>query len=386
MKNKRIIKNQYNATGKLKGRELEVSVTSLTNTGDGLGHIDQQVVFVPYTMPGDKVRLKVVQDKGTFLIAELLEVLEPAPDRIIPSCSYFGKCGGCDWLHIPYELQLEVKVEQLLETLQRIGGLADVAVDKIIASPAPMNYRNRIQGNLRDGTFHYMHRGSNKLIAIDECQIADDLINRRLAQGFEVDTTAKVEVAVSDDEVTVVPVNAKHSTGLGFRQVNSQMGEELTNLVLHAVQGSDCLVVNDLYCGRGEWTNAIARLLPAASVFGIDSMADNINLARACATEMDLVNVEYHQSLVEEALDKFKVKNSFCIVDPPRAGLDAAVSKALCKRLAKELVYVSCHAATLARDLKILTAGGYKVTSVQPLDMFPQTSHLECMARLQASR
>jgi len=156
MKNKRIIKNQYNATGKLKGRELEVSVTSLTNTGDGLGHIDQQVVFVPYTMPGDKVRLKVVQDKGTFLIAELLEVLEPAPDRIIPSCSYFGKCGGCDWLHIPYELQLEVKVEQLLETLQRIGGLADVAVDKIIASPAPMNYRNRIQGNLRDGTFHYM--------------------------------------------------------------------------------------------------------------------------------------------------------------------------------------------------------------------------------------
>ena len=178
--------------------------------------------------------------------------IETKRKHLIPFCSYFGKCGGCDWLHIPYELQLEVKVEQLLETLQRIGGLADVGVDKIIASPAPMNYRNRIQGSLRDGAFHYMRRGSNKLIAIDECQIADDLINRRLAQGFEVDTTAKVEVAVSDDEVTVVPVNAKHSNGLGFRQVNSQMGEELTNLVLHAVQGSDCLVVNDLYCGRGE--------------------------------------------------------------------------------------------------------------------------------------
>lgn len=385
MKINRIKKHRHQPSGKLKGRELNLAITALTNTGDGIGHIDQQVVFVPYTMPGDEVRLKVLQDKGTFLIAELLEILSPSADRITPSCRFFGECGGCDWLHIPYKLQLDVKVDQLRETLLRIGGLADPEILEIIASPEPMNYRNRVQGTLLDGLFHFMRKGSNKLIAIDQCQIADSQINQRLAQGFEGTATGKVEIGVGDDQVAIVPMNAKHSTELGFRQVNTWMGQTLTDLVLGAVRDAECTVINDLYCGRGEWTNAIAQLLPEATVLGIDAMADNISLAKARAASDGLDNVTYLQSRVEEALDKFKVRNSFCIVDPPRAGLDAAVCKSLCKRPAKELVYVSCHAATLARDLKILTAGGYTLTSVQPLDMFPQTSHLECMARLQAS-
>lgn len=385
MKINRIKKHRHQPSGKLKGREQNLAITALTNTGDGIGHIDQQVVFVPYTMPGDEVRLKVLQDKGTFLIAELLEILSPSADRITPSCRFFGECGGCDWLHIPYKLQLDVKVDQLRETLLRIGGLADPEILEIIASPEPMNYRNRVQGTLLDGLFHFMRKGSNKLIAIDQCQIADSQINQRLAQGFEGTATGKVEIGVGDDQVAVVPMNAKHSTELGFRQVNTWMGQTLTDLVLGAVRDAECTVINDLYCGRGEWTNAIAQLLPEATVLGIDAMADNISLARARAASDGLDNITYLQSRVEEALNKFKVKNSFCIVDPPRAGLDAAVCKSLCKRPAKELVYVSCHAATLARDLKILTAGGYTLTSVQPLDMFPQTSHLECMARLQAS-
>ena len=381
----RIKRNQRPASGKLKGRELDVAITALTNAGDGIGRLDDQVIFVPYTMPGDEVRAKVIQDKGSFLVAELIEVVTPSPDRIAPSCGYFGECGGCDWLHIPYPYQLNVKVDELRETLLRIGGLAEIKIEEIIASPKPTHYRNRIQGHIRNGAFHFMRKGSNKLIAIEKCEIADDLINQQLAQGFEAPVAGKVEIGVSDKQVTVTPLNAKQTTDSGFRQVNSEMGIILSELVLDAVRGGDFDSINDLYCGRGDWTNAIARLFPEAAVLGIDAMPENISLAKSQATRDGLKNVKYLQARVEDALDQVKVKNSFCIVDPPRAGLDASVCKALCKRPAKQLIYVSCHAATLARDLKLL-ANGYVVTSVQPLDMFPQTSHLECLVKLQASK
>ncbi len=348
-----------------------------------MGHLDEQVVFVPYTMPGDQVRIKVQQDKGSFLIAELLEVVEPSADRIEPSCSYFGKCGGCDWLHIPYQMQLEVKVAELRETLARIGGLADIEIKPIISSPKPTRYRNRIQGQIRDGGFHFMRKKSNKLIAIAKCEIADDLINQRLEKGFAGMAAAKVEIGVTENKVSVEALKPKQTSALGFRQVNTEMGQVLNDIVLEAVSNSDTTIVNDLYCGRGDWTNTIAKKLPEAAVLGIDAMPDNITLAQSRARQQGLQNVKYLLAKVEEALDKIKVKKSFCIVDPPRAGLDTAVCEALCKRPAKELIYVSCHAATLARDLKLLVNNGYQVGSVQPLDMFPQTSHLECVVKLE---
>ncbi len=388
MKTNKNKKNRY-ASGKLNGRELSIEITGLTNTGDGIGRFEQQVVFVRHTMPGDEVRVRVAKDKGTFLIADLLEVVTPSNDRVRPSCEYFGECGGCDWMHIPYELQLVAKAEQFTETLHRIGGLTDIEIEEIIASPKQLNYRNRIQGQLRGGVFHFKQKGSNKLIAIKKCEIADELINKRFSAGFDEMATGKVEISVSDQKIDIVPLNSMQSTDLGFRQVNTEMGQILTELVLttltgDALSGEKVELINDLYCGRGDWTNAIAQLMPCATVLGVDSMPENITLARSRAASAGLKNVEYLQANVEEALGKVKVKNSFCIVDPPRAGLDAAVSEALCRRPAKELVYVSCHAATLSRDLKILTNGAYKVTLLQPLDMFPQTAHLESVVRLQA--
>ena len=378
-------KKHHSASGKLKGKELQVDIVSLTNTGDGLARHDNQVVFVPYTMPGDMVRIKVLQDKGSFLIASLLEIVAESPDRIIPSCDYFGKCGGCDWLHIPYQLQLDVKVNELRETLSRIGGLPDTEIQEIIASPKSTRYRNRIQGHIQDNAFHFMRRGSNKLIAIRQCEIADARINQRIAQGFKDIARGKVELSVSDEKVLLTPKLAKGGGDGGFRQVNTEMGLVLHDLVLSTLRTGEFESVNDLYCGRGEWTNAIAQLLPNASVVGIDAMPENIALAESHAAREGLQNVNYVQALVEEALSRFEVKNSFCIVDPPRAGLDTAVTKALCRRPARELIYVSCHAASLARDLKILTDGGYEITLIQPLDMFPQTAHLETLVRLRAS-
>ena len=230
-----------------------------------------------------------------------------------------------------------------------------------------------------------MRRGSNKLIAIRQCEIADARINQRIAQGFKDIARGKVELSVSDEKVLLTPKLAKGGGDGGFRQVNTEMGLVLHDLVLSTLRTGEFESVNDLYCGRGEWTNAIAQLLPNASVVGIDAMPENIALAESHAAREGLQNVNYVQALVEEALSRFEVKNSFCIVDPPRAGLDTAVTKELCRRPARELIYVSCHAASLARDLKILTDGGYEITLIQPLDMFPQTAHLETLVRLRAS-
>lgn len=381
----RIKKNRHSASGKLKGKQLQVEIVSLTNTGDGLARLEEQVVFVPYTMPGDTVRVKVLQDKGRFLIATLVEVVRESSDRIKPSCDYFGECGGCDWLHIPYPLQLDVKVEELRETLSRIGGLPDTGIQKVIASPKPLHYRNRIQGHVKDNVFHFVRKGSNNLIPISRCQIADDRINQRIAQGFEETVRGKVELSVRNEQVLLTPLHTRSTRDEGFQQINTEVGAALHDLVLSTLRDGEFTSVNDLYCGRGEWANAIARLLPDTPVVGIDAMPENIALAQSHAAREGLGNVDYLLARVEEALNRFKVKNSFCIVDPPRAGLDAAVTKALCMRPAKTLVYVSCHAATLARDLKILTNGGYEITLIQPLDMFPQTSHLECLVKLRAS-
>ncbi len=381
----RIIRKQHTASGKLKGRELQVEIVSLTNSGDGLARLEDQVVFVPYTMPGDTARVKVQQDKGRFLIASLLELLSESPDRITPCCDYFGECGGCDWLHIPYQIQLDVKMNELRETLARIGGLPDIDIKEIIPSPKPVHYRNRIQGHVKGGSFHYMRRGSNKVIPVQQCKIADEQINQRLADGLKDVANGKVEIAVSDEQVHVTPMHSKTTTDMGFRQVNTALGQVLNELVLSEVRDGEFKIVNDLYCGRGAWTNAIARLLPDCSVVGIDAMPENIALAKSEAARESLQNVSYVQALVEEALTQFKPKNSLCIVDPPRSGLDPAVTKALCKKPAKGLVYVSCHAATLARDLKILTDQAYEITQIQPLDMFPQTAHLECVVKLQAT-
>ncbi len=368
----------------LVGCDIELGIDSLTSTGDGLGRVNDRVVFVPYTMPGDQVRVRVVQDKRTFMTAKLLEITNSSADRIEPECRYFTECGGCDWQHIPYAMQLDVKHRQLRESLQRIGGLTDPNLAPIIPSANSFGYRNRIQGILRDGAFHYMRKSSNKPIAVTECKLADQRINRRLAQGFEGNLNGKVELAVAGDSALVSPLNEKHATELGFRQVNSQIGEVLTMLIQQTLENDRYEHINDLYCGRGDWANSMATLNPAAAVSGVDSLAENIAHARQQASQLGLSNVRYVLARVEEAIAQITLKNSFSIVDPPRAGLDPEVCKALCRKPARTLVYVSCHAATLARDLKILTAGGYQIEQVQPLDMFPQTSHLESLVRLSA--
>lgn len=376
--------NKYRHKRKeIEPRDAELVIESLTNAGDGLGRQDQRVVFVPYTLPGDRVRIKITQRKKTYALGSVEEILEPGKDRIEAPCPYFERCGGCDWQHVPYALQLTAKQEQLVDTLTRIGLLQDLPMEDIIPSEREYGYRNRIQGEIRAGSFHYKWRRSDQRIAVDRCAIAEEPINDFL-QNTDLTQTVqgRVEIAVVDGEVTVVEINDKNSTELGFRQVNTQISDKLTARLLDRVEQSECQKVIDLYCGRGHWTNHIAGQHSDKQVVGVDSSAENISAARDQAQAMSLGNVQFHQAAVEKTLGKLDIGSSLCIVDPPRAGLDSSVADTLIANPCQELLYVSCHPATLARDLKKLTEGGYRIETLVPMDMFPQTAHLECLVHL----
>ncbi len=367
----------------LQGLQVEIDIESLSTTGDGVGRLDGRVVFVPYTMPGDRVRVAVHTDKRSFLQASLLEVLEASVQRVEAPCKYFSQCGGCDWQHIPYDLQLQTKADQVKDSLERIGAIADAPVIPIEASPMPFRYRNRIQGEVRSGEFFLHRKNSKELVAVDACMIADQRINEAIKNKLASVPDSKIEIAVVDQQACILAM-ADRGTELGFRQVNTPVSERLANLVLAIIADSRCGNVYDFYCGRGGWTNTIAQNYPDMKVTGVDSTLVNIQAATAAAKQRDLVNVCFVHARVEDSLSVIGSKNSLCIVDPPRSGLDPLVTTALCKKRPADLVYISCHPATLARDLKILTDAAYRIKMVQPLDMFPQTSHVECLVHLQS--
>ena len=363
--------------------DSELVIESLTNSGDGLGRIDKRVVFVPFTAPGDKVRIKIKQRKKTFALAEVLEMLEPAPNRVDAKCAHFQQCGGCQWQHIPYEQQLTAKTDQLRDTLTRIGGLPDdLVIEPIVASDKPYGYRNRIQGDIRAGQFHYKWRKSDQRLAIDRCEIADERINEFLQTDLTQISSGRVELAVVDDTVTALPINEHNSTEFGFRQVNAQISNHLTDLILTTVGQSDSKTIVDLYCGRGTWSTKIASHHPDKQITGVDSSSTNIQLAKDSARNQRLKNLVFQQAPVEKALLKLNLAESLCIVDPPRAGLDSVVVDAMTTQLPADIIYVSCHPATLARDLHKLNQSGYQINTLQPLDMFPQTAHLEVLVYL----
>ncbi|MFK8075609.1 MAG: class I SAM-dependent RNA methyltransferase [Granulosicoccus sp.] len=365
-------------------KEAELLIESLTNSGDGLGRLDERVVFVPYTMPGDKVKIKINQRKKTYALAEVVELVEPSPDRTEPKCAYFTQCGGCDWQHVPYPLQLAAKIGQLKDTLQRIGGLGEIPIQPIVSSDQPYGYRNRIQGEIRQSAFHYKRRRSDQHIAISQCEIAEKPINNWLESELGDAPKGRVEIALVDNQVIVLPINENNSTELGFRQVNSHVSQVLTEKLLSIIEQSICKNIIDLYCGRGTWTNLIATKHPDKEIIGVDSSPDNIKTAKETAQIKKLNNVRFQLSTVEKTIRSLPVSSSLCIVDPPRAGLDSKVCESLIQSRPEELIYISCHPATLARDLKVFTEAGYSISNLVPLDMFPQTAHLESLVQLTA--
>lgn len=364
----------------MKGEQHQVVVESLANSGDGVGRIQNKVVFIPFSCPGDKLLVEITLSKKTFLKAKIIKILEPAAQRINPPCPVFGSCGGCDWQHLPYQEQLQWKQKNLTDVLSRIGQIDDLSVvDDIIPSPTEFHYRNRIQLNQNNDSYYFYAKESHTPVPIKQCLIASETINTFLKEQKPKKTKGKVEFAETPEGVKTYKVSKEGHSELGFRQINSAQNQKLIDQTVQVISQYSLKKIYDLYCGQGNWAIAISQTLPGIQCTGVD--IDPTNICKAKHFESD--NLKFILGAAEKVFSNPKQSADIVIIDPPRAGCDAKLLETINKSNIPYLIYISCHPATLARDLKLLLAHQWELERITPVDMFPQTSHLEtwCLLR-----
>ncbi len=403
--------------------EFELKLTGMAHGGSALGRHNGQTIFVPYGLPGEKITARITQDKGRFAFAEGIRLFEPAPERTQPRCPHFGpgRCGGCHWQHIEYAAQLVFKQQTVRDQLARLGGVTDVLVHPTIASPDPWQYRSHVTFSVTpEGKLGFIGTDDVHVIPIQECHIIRpellelfeqldlelaDLSRVRLQVGSESadqmiilstsdDEPPEIEIDLpvsvnflADDNAPANLIGATHVTYTikghdfrvtagGFFQVNLPQTETLVNLVLDRLSLRGGESVLDLYAGVGLFTAFLAR--SAKLVTSIESYPPAVTDADENLAAFD--NIELIEGNVEDVLDALDGPFDMAVVDPPRQGLEAAALDGLIAHAPARIVYVSCDPATLARDAKHLLSHGYRLRDVQPVDMFPQTFHIEAVA------
>jgi 23S rRNA (uracil1939-C5)-methyltransferase len=400
---------------------IELDMTSMAYGPAAVGRHEGWAVFVPLAAPGDRVRAEIVEERRSFYRARLEAVLRASPDRAEPPCPHFGVCGGCQWQHLSYAAQLRWKHAVVAEQLARIGGFADPPVRETLPSPAPLGYRNQAQFAISpEGQLGYFALQSNDVIPIHECPILQpglaelfgelDLESTpglaRVALRAGADDDAMVILEMEGEETPEVELESPVSVaalwpdgsalalagadaltervgGRAFRvspgsffQVNSGMTETLVRLVMERLQPRPGDRVLDLYCGVGLFTAFLAS--QAGHVVGVESYASAVRDAEINLDEFD--NVELYEAPVEAVLPHLTGPFEAAVLDPPRTGCAQAALNALATLGPQRIVYVSCDPPTLARDGRRLAARGYRLEEVQPLDMFPQTYHIETVS------
>ena len=362
-------------------RTVDLKIEDIAFGGKGVARENGKAVFIPFTIDGELVTAKITREKKQFAEAEIVDLREKSPHRVEPPCPYFGRCGGCAYQHIDYAHQLEIKSRQVRDVLKRIGRLKDVPMRSMVPSPLNYAYRNRITVHAENGVIGYFQRDSHCLIDIEQCPIAMDEVNRELANLRSHD--------VRDGHYTL----RARSEPRVFSQTNDGVANALRDLIVELMPPNQELLI-DAFCGAGFFAKAL--LDKFERVVGIDWDRFAIAAAKENASaketyiagdvEMELAQVgAVHRTArgrlgsiaPTSGLDKTAV-----IVDPPAVGLSASLRQAIVDLAPATLIYVSCDPATLARDLAELQSR-FKIESVTPLDMFPQTAEIEVVAQLQ---
>lgn len=427
----------------------EVVIERLATGGSGVGRVDGTVCFVPFTAPGDRLRVRITASKRSWMQGELVELLEPSPLRAEPLCPAFGRCGGCDWQHIRYDYQCRAKQGLLGDALQRIAGMSSPPVDETVAAPNPYEYRARAQFKLFSSdsglAAGFFRRGSRFVIDLpDGCPVVTPDINAAMQRlrpllatlpdrdripQVSVEEGAGGVVAVvhyigqqqerlvrllSEREqelklaglfvqsgrketlnrvfgeanlVYAVPSGGDAPTEIslaygigGFSQVNRRQNRTMVELVrlLLALGPSERLL--DFYCGNGNLSLPLAAQV--AALIGVEEYAPSVRSAIDNARQLRVNNSTFKCCNAADELRRLVAAGErfeAVVLDPPRSGAADLVCD-LAALGAARLVYVSCDPATFARDAALLRSRNYHLARAIPLDMFPQTAHLETVA------
>lgn len=383
---------------------FEVEIERLLPGGVGLAHAEGLTLFVSLAAPGDVVRVKIDRVQGTVGFASIVEVLKGSPVRIEPPCPYFGRCGGCDFQQLTYEAQLHAKVEMIRDCLHRIAKLELPGEIPITPSVNPWQYRSRATWQVDSDArlMGYFERGSNRICDIEYCAVLAPQLQQTLekVRTYVAAKTSRqprhIDVVLGDEGLSVSPAiaglsarvisrhlaNEKYSFSADtFFQINHELLEPLIAAAMGDMTGQKAI---DLYCGVGLFTLPMARRF--ARVTGVEANARAAQFARRNVESAKLENIEIANLGVADWLKhsrSFEVLD-FLLLDPPRVGCENAVIAGILSMRPRRIAYVSCDPATLARDLKKLIAENYTLDSVAAFDMFPQTHHVETVARLTA--
>jgi 23S rRNA (uracil1939-C5)-methyltransferase len=384
-----------------------LTLTDMAYEGHAIGRLDDLVVFAEYGIPGEEVVVEIYRKHAGIASARVVEVLQASPDRVEAPCPYYGVCGGCHWQHISYERQLQLKRHVVQEQLRRIGKFDSQPVNETVGAANPWGYRNHLRLSAgRHGDIGFMRRGSHRFLPIDRCLIADPRINDAIAllQGkgaglHQVELRAGVNTGdlivqpdMTDREPSAPPGSTVYRESLlgrefqisapSFFQSNTPQAERLVQLVGEKLDPQPDELLVDAYAGVGTFAALFAA--DVRQVIGIEESPAAV--ADAAVNLAGLPNARFIEGKVEAVLPALQEKPDAVILDPSRVGCDPAVIEAILRLAPHKLVYVSCDPATLARDLRLLVDGGFELRDVTPLDMFPQTYHIECVANLRWSR
>ncbi|HET8843956.1 MAG TPA: class I SAM-dependent RNA methyltransferase [Ktedonobacteraceae bacterium] len=406
--------------------------TEITEPGPD-GEARSTVLQVSAGLPGERVTIAVEAAatppkrrkrhwKPYPRRVEITQIHQPSPLRISASCPVFGICGGCQLQHLSYPSQLEWKSSIVRELLVEVGHFSEPPLLAPVACEHPWHYRNHMRFSVnREGQPGLTARGTHRVLPLTHCPIAHEHVNTALelfSQQVNPRPQVLIRCGTATRQMLVQPqqspeVEAKLAeTGLelctetmeeqlcgetfrirpsSFFQTNTMQAEKMTQMVLAGLfpaadevsrqtSGRPSIVL-DAYCGVGTFALMLSR--HAGRVIAIEESASSIKDARWNLREVE--NVEILQGKVEDLLPALAEQLDGLVIDPPRAGCQRQVLEALVRNPVRRIVYVSCEPSTLARDLDILCHAytTYHLSSVQPLDMFPQTAHIECVALLE---
>ena len=439
-------------------QKIKTTIQRLGINGEGVAYSDGYTVFIDGALPGEGVEAQLVEVKKTYGRGSILSIETPSPSRVTPPCPLFGRCGGCQLMHLDYEAQLQMKRQRVVDALERIGKFTHLDVSPCLPSPSPLSYRNKIQVPVCSSdegmSLGFYARSSHDLVEVEHCYIHCDLGEqvfkeiREVLKQSDITTydwkTGKgalrfviIRTAVNSGEVMVIFVvngtpaetfktiaqeimkrsprvkgvihntnTGSHNVVLGkefkllagkdhiaeticgmtftvspasFFQVNPAQAERLYEKAIDFAELSGSETVLDAFCGVG--TVALLMSKRAKQVIGIECVPQAIEDAKKNAQRNNVSNADFVCDAAESWIKKAK-DIDVVILNPPRKGCEPPLLQGIGRLMPRRIVYISCDPATLARDLAALKEFNYAVDVVQPLDMFPQTAHVETVVKL----
>jgi 23S rRNA (uracil1939-C5)-methyltransferase len=370
------------------GKIQDIIIDKIATGGDGIGFIDTKAVFVPYVLPGERVEIRIREQKKSYCRADLLKIITASPDRVDPVCPIYTECGGCNLQHVVYSGQERYKKAILQDCIERFSGI-EGTVPQFIPG-RPYGYRNRIRLHQdRDGRYGFRKRRSTEVVPVKFCPVCVSGVNRVLEDLTNTSSAARktgsIDVFASDDgvslsdtsdlfEVTVLHRKVTMRPN-GFFQSNLKMLEDLISRIIGTLTAGKTGKAADLYAGVGVFSvflgERFSRVI-AVEKDGPAARAARVNLGE----NKDAV---YRLAAVEDWIRSPEASSGFdwIVLDPPRTGLSLPVRRYLSSRPSAGIVYVSCDPATYARDLGDIVRAGYSIENLYLPDFYPQTGHIE---------